>query len=73
MSLTEIAWNVLAVIGLLTVLAFGAIVALLVQIAVEARRNRRRKERAAVEKFRTDIAAYELLTSARDVFPEEER
>lgn len=74
-TLFEIARNALAVIGLLTVLGFGAIAVLLVQVAVEnrARRIRRRRKEAdaATSQLRADITAFELLSSARDVFEED--
>lgn len=67
-TLLEVAWNVLAVIGALTVLGFGAIGVLLVQVAVENRARRNRRRQKAADQLRTDITAFELLTSVHDVF-----
>lgn len=67
-TLLKVGWNVLAVIGALTVLGFGAILLLLVQVAVENRARRNRRRQKAADQLRTDITAFELLTSVRDVF-----
>lgn len=69
-TLFEIARNAFAVVGILVVAALGGCVGHAawhdLKEARTLRALRRREADAAVERFRTDMTAYELLSSASD-------